>query len=78
MNRVSFRNSPAGQKLTQRVWTFTGDDDVLDVFTGVVRNVDVHFDDLAVIIELETRQTCLQTGARTICLSRSHFSLHKN
>lgn len=34
---------------------FTRDDDVLDVFVGVVCDVDVHFDGLAVVINLDTK-----------------------
>lgn len=31
----------------------TGEDDVLDVFVGVVFDIDVHFDGLAVVVNLE-------------------------
>lgn len=31
----------------------TGEDDVLDVFVGVVFDVDVHFDGLTVVVNLE-------------------------
>lgn len=33
---------------------FTRDNDVLDVFVGAVRDVDVHFYGLAMVINLET------------------------
>lgn len=34
--------------------TFTRDNDVLDVFAGVVGDADVHFDGLTVVVNLET------------------------
>lgn len=40
---------------------FTRDDDVLDVFVGVVCDVDVHFDGLTVVVHLETMQSELST-----------------
>lgn len=36
---------------------FTRDDDVLDVFVGVVCDADVHFDGLTMVVHLETAAT---------------------
>lgn len=36
----------------------TSEDDVLDVFVGVVCDVDVHFDQLAMVVGLEGGNTC--------------------
>lgn len=54
--------------------TFTRNDDVLDVFAGVVGDADVHFNGLAVVVNLETisvQTSSLERSWRTSCLEEN-------